>query len=71
MERKEIRGKFGQFLGYEKKLSKRKPNLSNLEHIEKTLEAYKSYAKNNEDSAESVKKEISLLEDYVEKLKNK
>ncbi|WP_459177978.1 putative barnase/colicin E5 family endoribonuclease, partial [Helicobacter trogontum] len=70
-ERKEIRGKFGQFLGYEKKLSKRKPNLSNLEHIEKTLEAYKSYAKNNEDSAESVKKEISLLEDYVEKLKNK
>ncbi|EAJ3972117.1 hypothetical protein CYI55_04315 [Campylobacter upsaliensis] len=54
-----------------KKYYKRKPNLSNLWHIEETLDVYKGYARENAHQANQVKREIALLEKYVKLLKDK
>ena len=70
-ERKKLYGNFGQVVGQEKRLSKRKPNLKNLEHIKETLSAYKIYANNGEQQAKQVEKEIALLESYVKRLEDK
>ncbi|EIA9993068.1 hypothetical protein K7474_001783, partial [Campylobacter upsaliensis] len=54
-----------------KKYYNRKPNLSNLWHIEETLDVYKGYARENAHQANQVKREIALLEKYVKLLKDK
>ena len=54
-----------------KKYYNRKPNLSNLWHIEETLDVYKGYARENERQANRVEREIALLEKYVKLLKDK
>ncbi|EQA6560336.1 DUF3519 domain-containing protein, partial [Campylobacter upsaliensis] len=54
-----------------KKYYKRKPNLSNLWHIEETLDVYKGYARENAHQANQVKREIAVLEKYVKLLKDK
>ncbi|EOX1263522.1 hypothetical protein ACPDI4_000001, partial [Campylobacter upsaliensis] len=54
-----------------KKYYNRRPNLSNLWHIEETLDVYKDYARENERHANQVKREIALLEKYVKLLKDK
>ncbi|EJC0907435.1 hypothetical protein MX167_001869, partial [Campylobacter upsaliensis] len=54
-----------------KKYYKRKPNLSNLWHIEETLDVYKGYARESDRHANQVKREIALLEKYVKLLKDK
>ncbi|MCR2116209.1 PBECR3 domain-containing polyvalent protein, partial [Campylobacter upsaliensis] len=54
-----------------KKYYNRKPNLSNLWHIEETLDVYKGYARENERQAKQVEREITLLEKYVKLLKDK
>ena len=54
-----------------KKYYNRRPNLSNLWHIEETLDVYKGYARENERQAKQVKREIALLEKYVKLLKDK
>ncbi|MCR2105361.1 hypothetical protein CUPS4244_09785, partial [Campylobacter upsaliensis] len=54
-----------------KKYYNRKPNLSNLWHIEETLDVYKGYARENERQAKQVEREIALLEKYVKLLKDK
>ncbi|MBT0755562.1 putative barnase/colicin E5 family endoribonuclease, partial [Campylobacter upsaliensis] len=54
-----------------KKYYKRKPNLSNLWHIEETLDVYKGYARESDRHANQVAREIALLEKYVKLLKDK
>ncbi|EDP6858760.1 hypothetical protein GWF38_09340, partial [Campylobacter upsaliensis] len=54
-----------------KKYYKRKPNLSNLWHIEETLDVYKGYARESDRHANQVAREIALLEKYVKSLKDK
>ncbi|HEC1543284.1 TPA: hypothetical protein R1X41_001686, partial [Campylobacter upsaliensis] len=54
-----------------KKYYNRKPNLSNLWHIEETLDVYKGYARENAHQANQVKREIAVLEKYVKLLKDK
>ena len=54
-----------------KKYYNRRPNLSNLWHIEETLDVYKGYARENERQAKQVEREIALLEKYVKLLKDK
>ncbi|MCR2101554.1 hypothetical protein CUPS4258_09475, partial [Campylobacter upsaliensis] len=54
-----------------KKYYNRRPNLSNLWHIEETLDVYKGYARENERQAKQVEREITLLEKYVKLLKDK
>ncbi|EFP6868108.1 hypothetical protein H0654_001730, partial [Campylobacter upsaliensis] len=54
-----------------KKYYKRKPNLSNLWHIEETLDVYKGYAGESDRHANQVAREIALLEKYVKSLKDK
>ncbi|EHE0559585.1 hypothetical protein J0E37_001751, partial [Campylobacter upsaliensis] len=54
-----------------KKYYNRRPNLSNLWHIEETLDVYKDFARENERHANKVKREIALLEKYVKLLKDK
>ncbi|ENA2871860.1 hypothetical protein ABF681_001701, partial [Campylobacter upsaliensis] len=54
-----------------KKYYKRRPNLSNLWHIEETLDVYKGYAGESDRHANQVAREIALLEKYVKLLKDK
>ncbi|ENH5355453.1 hypothetical protein ABV837_001798, partial [Campylobacter upsaliensis] len=54
-----------------KKYYKRRPNLSNLWHIEETLDVYKGYARESDRHANQVAREIALLEKYVKSLKDK
>ncbi|EPN3900336.1 PBECR2 nuclease fold domain-containing protein, partial [Campylobacter upsaliensis] len=54
-----------------KKYYNRRPNLSNLWHIEETLDVYKGYARENDHQANQVEREIALLEKYVKLLKDK
>ncbi|ELJ8896537.1 hypothetical protein RT889_001719, partial [Campylobacter upsaliensis] len=54
-----------------KKYYKRRPNLSNLWHIEETLDVYKGYAGESTHHANQVAREIALLEKYVKSLKDK
>ncbi|EMG7299791.1 hypothetical protein V5L91_001643, partial [Campylobacter upsaliensis] len=54
-----------------KKYYKRRPNLSNLWHIEETLDVYKGYAGESDRHANQVAREIALLEKYVKSLKDK
>ncbi|ENM4043531.1 hypothetical protein AB7Q07_001039, partial [Campylobacter upsaliensis] len=54
-----------------KKYYKRRPNLSNLWHIEETLDVYKGYAGESDRHANQVKREIAVLEKYVKLLKDK
>ena len=45
----------------ERKMLQRKPNLSNLYHIEDTLEVYKGYATDNPSEAKTVEREMPYL----------